>query len=91
MKAEEVSSGAEVKSREVSSGSVVVVGGPLGEGGAPSEKGGSIERERCCYCRAGFGATPKRSRVGNMFKWKSCRRLGERAKADWTPSPIIIV
>ena len=32
MKAEEVSSGAEVKSREVSSGSVVVVGGRLGRG-----------------------------------------------------------
>ena len=68
MKAEEVSSGAEVKSGEVSSGSVVVVGGPLGEGGAPSEKGGSLERERCCYCRAGFGATPKRLSVSPIFR-----------------------
>ena len=69
MKAEEVSSGAEVKSGEVSSGSVVVVGGPLGEGGAPSEKGGSLERERCCCCwGAGFGAPPKRLSVSPIFR-----------------------
>ena len=68
MKAEEVSSGAEVKSGEVSSGSVVVVGGPLGEGGAPSEKGGSLERERCCCWGAGFGATPKRLSVSPIFR-----------------------